>query len=544
MGLELLPLFLPVFLYAETHYKFRYFFSWLRKKEPEIVVDAPRFVEPGKPVPVLVLVKDAHRYPVTLQRITVKIRQGEETFLSSDVLTGEMHISERLWWKVFHVSVAGQRGWVELEPLIEYQCGSSTRRCGVDNYKGSSRLPLNTYLAEEPLPSHPSLHFGDCHTHSSYTEDQVEFGAPLKASIELSKAIGLSFFCATDHSYDLDDSPENFLANDPDAPKWEAFQTEVDEINQENKEGFVVVRGEEISCRNASEGNVHLLLLGDRQFFKGSGDSAEKWFKTRSENTIADILRAKSRGSIAVAAHPREPVPRLQELLLGRSEWAAVDLESDGLDGIQFINGRVSRSFEWGVQEWVSLLAKGKRIVGFAGTDAHGNFNRFRQQGIPFLTIEEHHFQLFGQIRTGVVLDGGLSEQSVLKALKMGGSILTDGPICLLKASNEVADVARLGQAISGDKIRLELDARSSIDFGEIESIDILQGTIGGSGEVSVLQELNLNKIDLNLGLSIVCDRPGYVRAVIRTSARNPFSGHSHFCMTNPIWIEPLRRHS
>jgi len=52
--------FLPLFLYAETHYRFPYFFSLLRKNEPEIIADAPHRIEPGSPLPILILIKDAH----------------------------------------------------------------------------------------------------------------------------------------------------------------------------------------------------------------------------------------------------------------------------------------------------------------------------------------------------------------------------------------------------------------------------------------------------------------------------------------------------
>ena len=55
--------FLPLFLYAETHYRFKYFFSFLKKQEPELLADAPHRVEPGKDIPILILSKDADRYP-------------------------------------------------------------------------------------------------------------------------------------------------------------------------------------------------------------------------------------------------------------------------------------------------------------------------------------------------------------------------------------------------------------------------------------------------------------------------------------------------
>ena len=81
---DLLPSLLqmfPVFLYAETHYRFRYFFSFLRKHEPEIIADAPHRIDPNQSLPILVLVKDAHQFPIKLNKISVVIRKDGKTLI-------------------------------------------------------------------------------------------------------------------------------------------------------------------------------------------------------------------------------------------------------------------------------------------------------------------------------------------------------------------------------------------------------------------------------------------------------------------------------
>ena len=47
-------------LYAEMHYRWWPLPSRYFRKEPEILADAPRRVEPGQPLPLLLLVKDAN----------------------------------------------------------------------------------------------------------------------------------------------------------------------------------------------------------------------------------------------------------------------------------------------------------------------------------------------------------------------------------------------------------------------------------------------------------------------------------------------------
>ncbi|MFA6457029.1 MAG: hypothetical protein WCW40_09430, partial [Bacteroidota bacterium] len=63
----------PFFLYAETHYRFKYFFSLYKKSEPEIIVDGPHRLDPDKPYPIMILVKDADRYPVEIQSVKITL---------------------------------------------------------------------------------------------------------------------------------------------------------------------------------------------------------------------------------------------------------------------------------------------------------------------------------------------------------------------------------------------------------------------------------------------------------------------------------------
>ncbi|MBC8399978.1 MAG: hypothetical protein H8E14_00665, partial [Candidatus Marinimicrobia bacterium] len=61
---------LIVFGYFEMHYRFRFFpFSRYFKREPEILADAPHSLEPGRKLPLTILIKDAHQFPITLHKI-------------------------------------------------------------------------------------------------------------------------------------------------------------------------------------------------------------------------------------------------------------------------------------------------------------------------------------------------------------------------------------------------------------------------------------------------------------------------------------------
>ena len=51
--------------------RFKFFKSRIFIKEPEILSDLPIRIEPGKKLPILVLIKDSHLFPIKLQRIEV-----------------------------------------------------------------------------------------------------------------------------------------------------------------------------------------------------------------------------------------------------------------------------------------------------------------------------------------------------------------------------------------------------------------------------------------------------------------------------------------
>lgn len=525
--------FLLVALYAETHYRFRYFFSALTKREPELIADAPFRVEPGVPVPVLLLAKDADRHPLRIIRVAVRVTQNGRDIRDHIIPVRKPDLDARWWWQIANVSVEGLEGWIDLDVRFEIDVGGTHRVYHNDNHRTSSRRPLRVYVSPTPLPKLRGMHLGDIHTHSDSTDDQVEFGVPLEAAVRLSGPLGISFFAATDHSYDLDDSVESYLRNDPTLPKWRRFHTRIDRLGKERK-SVTVIRGEEVSCRNQAGRNVHLLRLGSRDFVAGSGDGAERWFRTRSEHSIPEVLE-KGHDSLMFAAHPAEDVPFLQRVLLYRDSWPDRDVRLPKLHGVQFANGS-HRGFERGLQQWISALLDGHRLIAVAGNDAHGNFNRFRQIGIPFVLLREADEHLFGRMRTAV-LTGSNSESSVLRALAAGRCAITDGPVARLDARTSGRSVITMGGVTASRDLTFDITARSTAEFGEIDRVILWWGALGNRAEAH-LASLAGDGFEFRDRLVWRFDRPSYVRLEVRTSGKGSYDGRSHWCFTNPIWIE------
>ncbi len=524
----------PIFLYAETHYRFRYFFSFLRKHEPEIIADAPHRLEPNSFLPILILVKDADLFPVKLERITLAIKINGSKIFEKKLLDLQIEINQKLWWRVFEVPIKNISGNIECDVIFELNHNNQKIFYHNDNYKTSSHRPLKVYISSTQLPKFEHLYFGECHSHSNYTNDQVEFGSPIEASVKLCRSFGLSFFCVTDHSYDLDDDVDNYLINDPECIKWHQLQQEIDDLNSAYPH-FPIIRGEEVTCRNFFNQNVHLLLLGNREFFAGKGDGAEQWLKTKSEHTIDEILNKKKLSTLAFAAHPCESVSFLQRLLLHRGKWHFPEIVNPKLSGIQFANGQLTHGYKKGYRQWINALLQGKRIFALAGNDAHGNFNRFRQIGIPFLKIREMEHQIFGKMRTGVYVDS-LSEDNILNAMRSGMSILTDGPVINLHVISSTQEISSIGGSYAGTNQNILLEIHSSTEYGSINSFKIFMGYIGLK-EIELVSEKHFKSYEVVRNLSLKIERECYIRAEVWTSSLDSSDNHSHFCITNPIWF-------
>ncbi len=530
--MRLVP-FCPSLGYAETHYSFRLIPSRLRKPEPEVVADVPHRLAPGRDLPVLVLVKDAHLFPGELSAVEVSVQTADGRVHTADAAWQPAELRAPLWYTLLVVPRPPASGPCRVAVKLTLTVAGTRRVYLSDNYRVSSHAPLECYLAEEPLPATDGWHFGDLHCHSAYTSDQVEFGAPLRATLAMALAEGLSFFAVTDHSYDLDDSLGSPLRNDHALPKWHQMRAEVAALNASNS-GCVVIPGEELSCGNSRRRNVHMLVLDNGEFLEGSGDSAERWLRTRPQLSIANALDRLDEQALAYAAHPEDRTPFLQWLLIRRGKWTTPDYLHPRLNGLQLYNGHLDQAMPAALRRWVRLLGTGKRLSLIAGNDGHGNFATFRQIGFPFLTLREQRHQLFGVARTGVLLQGPLSLQSVKEGLRAGRTVVTTGPFMDLVAQT-AAGCARIGQTAPHPPHRLLLHLRSSAEFGRLERATVWLGKRGAQREQPLWEcaqfaERFSHEEEIEVSPA---DDVLYLRGELH--AQGPQGRRS--CYTTPIWL-------
>ena len=530
---EIIPqlwILLPL-AYAEIHYTLRGF-SLVFRKRPEILVDAPWRIEAGHPVPVMILVRDADRYPVHLDEILLKINCRDRPVQTRLISLG-FNVRENWWYKILELdtdSFPAGLLTISAQMAVTYLKSGKKHRFRTDNLRNGFQRPLTVRLAADPLPRFENWHHGDLHYHSAYTADQVEYGAPLEPAARMAAALGLEFMAVTDHSYDLDDRFDNYLERDPDLPKWKKMQQELKRIQK--KSCVVLFAGEEVSCGNHRGENVHLLLINNRNYFPGSGDSNERWFQNRPEMSIIDILNRMDPDTLAFAAHPGIPFAPLQRILLRRGTWNQRDFRHPRLLGMQIYNGCEGRSFMRGRRQWIQQLLTGSRPVLIAGNDAHGNFNRNRKLGQPFLYIKEGPEHTFGRGRTVVYLPAGFSSKNILDSLRRGRNCITTGPVLDMCVTNDSGQSAGIGDSVSGKYFSILIRGLSTPEFGKLIQCNLYLGDLKKKKETRKIQ---VNKFSQSYRFSesvkLSLSGSAYIRAELIAGK----GSHQTFCLSNTI---------
>ncbi|HKP97733.1 MAG TPA: hypothetical protein VJ385_18480 [Fibrobacteria bacterium] len=506
----------PLLPYAETHYKFKLPWSPLHKEWPEIFLDGPSFCVPGvKPVFYLAI-KDADLFPVRILEIEVLI-QGEGLSRKLN-LPLEVQASENLRFVPLALDFSGLHGTLSLNGRITVEKPNGESRTFLNaNFPGISPSPLRLHLLSAPLPYPADWHAGELHCHSDYSNDPVEFGAPLQVLQEAGKALGMGYVVCTDHSYDFYYDKRRYMQRiDPDA-NFQAYRREALELNRLNAgEGTLLIPGEEVSCGNHLGENVHLLVAGHAEFLPGLGDGGRRWFNNKPDLRVEEILERL--GEVpGFAAHPRSRVGTLERLIFRRGMWHDQDLRPSAggrtVDGLQFWNGHRGRDFSEGREFWIARLLAGQRISPIGANDAHGDLNRNIGVKTPLFSLYQNRNHVFGHVRT-VVHSADKTVAGIQAGLKSGRLFCTDGPFLHLR----------------GAEGSVELRGASLDDFGGFAKVSVLAGTRGETRERPVREWSwdGRGPVDFSETVRIPAGA-AYVRAEARTEGKR-------FALTAPVY--------
>lgn len=473
-------------LYAETHFRFfRGFPSILFRRHPEIVFDLPRRIAPRARLPVLLLINDIDRFPLTPETVTIAIN-SPGTPPSSVVFDSieEHEINHSLIHQsrafIFHVDRSRlPKKAIFVNATLTYTRDGKKHTVLNDNLRTSTKNPFRCLVADTPLPGSDHCRYGDLHVHTQFSQSHVEFGPPIAAIQELAGAYGVDFLGITDHSYDLFCAPDNYLEPDPSCRRWKML---LDDIARLRENLPILIPGEEISAFNGRGNVVHLCGLGMDSYIEGGADGARQLPSGATMHSLPqaiDLLHKQ--GALAVAAHPGAKVGLLQRLFLNRGVWKDVDTGHD-LDAFQAVNSGFFGSWYRGKSLWIKMLLGGRRIPLLGGNDAHGDFNRYRSIGIPFLSVTELPERHFAGALTGVYGQPSRTED-ILAGIRAGKTFVTEGPFLTISSSRS-PDATIIGSEISPETESLFALFSTTYETGTPVTLIVLQGRIGGEETV------------------------------------------------------------
>lgn len=531
--LTITVLLLPFFLYAEIHYRLPFFTGRLYQKQPEIIFDLPYRIQTDF-LPIMLLIKDSDRYPVTLIEVTLFIKSPQTKQIFQKLIFSEnITISKKWFSKIYNIDVNRFKDhWLEIECIATVKIKNHVHIIKNDNYPTLSNANFNTYIDSEPLPSPAEWIWGDLHCHSSWTEDQVEFGIPAENISTLAKPMGVSFCALTDHSYDLDDIPDSWTKNDPELKKWVKSRKQIKSLNN-NLDNFLIIPGEEVSVDNGLGKNVHMAVLNSSKFYFGSGDGFDKLISKSSENHYVRILDNLPKGSMAFAAHPQAKPPFLQKFLIKRGIWNQWDSHKK-LSGYQIMNGLLKEDFINGKEKWIQQILKGKKKYIYAGNDSHGNFNRFRQVKLPMWKLHEQNHQIFGEHLTAVKSTITHGIENLLDNLKKGQVSISNGPFVNFTIHDDSGNKAQIGEEILSAPTTANITAISTKFFGSLKNLKLILGNIDKRQE-TVYHNISTSghsRKTLLVQLNNLPDR-GYFRVELSTYKEK-------IALSNPIWYKKI----
>jgi hypothetical protein len=532
-------------LYAETHFRLaRWLPNLLYARQPEVIFDAPRRLDPGEDLPVFLIANDINRFPAEFTDCAVAVSCLHELprrFDFQNLEKFEVDHPFRRSMRCFIMRIPRNecpRGLFHLNCRVTVKQGKRKYVVFNDNLKGTGKLSFSCFSAESSLPGSEFCCYGDLHMHSQYSQSHVEFGPPLKAIDTIARAIGLSFAAITDHSYDLACSMENYLEPADGRERWQSFQKDLDNGSKENR--VILLSGEEISCLNNKKKAVHLCGLGLKEYIPGTIDGARRKRVADLQLTLSEVVDAVHRqNGIAVASHPGEKPGLFQRLLLSRGIWDKLDTLC-GLDAMQILNNGFTPSLNKGKRLWINILQRGLKVPLAAGNDAHGDFNRYRALSIPFLAVGENQGRYFGNAKTGIYGKHGTASE-LLAGIREGSTFITNGPFAAICSSASCGDTVVSNRPVSVNNRELYVHAISTTEFGPLRSIEVYgsENKEPGSPEIIYFKKLyETPRYDgcERLDLALMPGKPLYLRAEVKCTAPR-HGGDESAALTSPAYF-------
>jgi len=452
--------------------------------ENSLYIDAPWRVNSNMPLTIYGIINYAYRIRwVSLYDEVNNITLAEKTF------AGDLYLNSTQIPYIINFSIdPNNLGKINNRARIKMIFTISP--WGILEYN-QTEGPINITISSEPIPTFNNWYYGDTHYHSDYTQNLVELGGPLPATMSAMNAIGLDWITVTDHSFTLKTDE-----------KWSAFKQECSSYSN-------CLIGEEISCDNDGPLDYNHYLgynITDRIY------SGEYLDNGTSPLPCSDVVNGvNSQGGFGYTAHPfyREGYYKDGFGLAYRNIWQDYNLPFNGME--IWNHEEAIDELNQGIEKWKELLLSGRHIFISAGSDAHGDFN-----------------SALGKVRTACFAQN-FTKDNIFTALKNGNCMMTDGPIVVFKANNHL--VGGSFNVSEGDAITLNISWNSTNEFGNVTEIRLIRGEINGTEtNETIIVPNNLS------GNFILTSTPNNTYYRIEAHSIDA-EGIIRRAYTNPIWV-------
>jgi len=580
----------------------------------DFIMDAPwRVIDASTPIPITIILKDCDVDDIReLHWIRCWDVTGGGSILLWDHDFGDEQIgddpSEDNYWTYITTVTEGHSSLPDntlLTPAnLGYSAGDAIQlkvsvyyKDNIFNYTEDRYLRVHVGHGRFPWPA--DWYGGDSHYHTMYTNNTVEFGAPLPAVQLTAIAMGLDWLIVTDHSCDLDEtgdgtfsyatlhweytiqSPSGIETVERDVfsygSSWGSLGADIADLDSPD---FRLFRGVEINLSSIDpdtwQKTLHCLFYNPDYISSPlSGFIGEQPVTP----PLPDGLDQLATAGFAYAAHPIYDLSGVNG-----TQWLDEDLDTaltrEKFRGIEAFNTRErlksgNANNPWpdfdagtpydnpypnellaGVSLWNDLLvadiATGapRKVFFSGGSDAHGDLNYAAYSNVLSSYATDN---AMGKVQTVVYVPGSYEPgnlppmSQILAAHRAGRSVATDGPFLEIGLDrDDDGDWYETGDLMIGDDgiadptgtLPLKIRWASLPEFGPVTSIQLIAGDGAGT---STMMSFDPDSAGQGYGGNTTIDLSSFsLRGLhfLRAELLTSDGGAGHRAYTNPIWID------
>ncbi|MEW6456814.1 MAG: CehA/McbA family metallohydrolase [Acidobacteriota bacterium] len=362
---------------------------------------------------------------------------------------------------------------------------------------------VSTYLSDKPLPKLPGWLVGDLHLHSEVTSNSSEYGPPLEIFKHSNEWFELDYVILTDHSYDI--SKKEWL-------KLKKFSKE----NSSDKLSIII--GQEVHAKDDDSifpsisqcHSMHLLTYGVEKRIKTGSLLLNSYNPTKSDNEVIEEILKK--GGFLYIAHPEAEKEGNWNHKANRIKAHYFGNPIIGIEVLNEGDFRLLQNIK-AMELYKDFLLKGYKFKVIGNSDSHS------------LRV--------GMGRTYVKASVN-NKMEILKALREGKTVASDGPFGYLEVINKTGKKAELGEAIEGESFEVEIfwDSNPQHQYTDIKEIKLFLGKVGSEEEKeSILDNLDKQRGYQRLKLEKLPKGSYYVRVEF-------FTFDEKRAVTSPIFVE------